>query len=341
MHYEVEVIAAGAQSIGVVDSSGPGAARHAARDVAAAAGFTESDEHRAGLVATEMATNLVKHATAGEILVRAAADVPDAMDLIAIDRGPGMADVSRSLVDGYSTAGSPGTGLGAIRRLADDFDIYTQPHRGTVVYARIVRDRTAPTRTDAFQVGGVSVAKTGEPVCGDAWHAHHRSDAVVVMLADGLGHGLPAAEAATAAVHAFDRRPHTGSANVLEAIHAALKHTRGAAAAVLDVSRPNRVIQFAGVGNIAASVLSNGTTRQAVSHNGTLGHQARYFREYTYPWDAQSLAVAHSDGLVSHWSLDPYPGLRTRHPTTIAAVLYRDFSRQRDDVTVVVIRERP
>ena len=96
---------------------------------------------------------------------------------------------------------------------------------------------------------------------------------------------------------------------------------------------------FAGVGNIGASIVNNGSVRHAVSHNGTLGHQARVFREYSYPWPEQSLLVIHSDGLVSHWSFDNYPGLRLRHPGVIAGVLYRDFNRGRDDVTVVVARE--
>jgi hypothetical protein len=47
----------------------------------------------------------------------------------------------------------------------------------------------------------------------------------------------------------------------------------------------------------------------------------------------------HSDGLSAHWSLDSYPGLRARHPALIAATLYRDLARERDDVTVLVARE--
>ena len=93
------------------------------------------------------------------------------------------------------------------------------------------------------------------------------------------------------------------------------------------------------VGVVVRFVTSSTTVRHAVSLNGTLGHEARAFREYTYPWDSSALFVMHSDGLGSRWSLEGYRGLRQKPPSIVAAVLYRDFSRQRDDVTVVVGRE--
>jgi hypothetical protein len=49
--------------------------------------------------------------------------------------------------------------------------------------------------------------------------------------------------------------------------------------------------------------------------------------------------VLHSDGLTSHWKLAAYSGLHVRHAAVIAGVLYRDFRRANDDVTVVVVKE--
>lgn len=329
------------QVVPVVEASQPGAARFTAREVAETAGFSEADVHRAGIVATELATNIVKHATGGgELLMRVVSTVaPAEIELLAIDRGPGIHDLSQSWVDGHSTAGSAGTGLGAIRRLSEDCDIYTEVDRGTVVVARLRAGRAARQQTPAFTVGVVSVAKSGEFVCGDAWCVQHRPDSLVVLVADGLGHGHSAAEASAAALTTFSSRAFASSVDALQAIHDGLRHTRGAAAAIAEVDRRQRIVKFAGVGNISGLVCANGHARQAVSHNGTLGHQARYFREYSYPWEQDTLMVVHSDGLGSHWSLDSYPGIRARHPAIISAVLYRDHSRQRDDVTVLVVRE--
>ena len=162
----------------------------------------------------------------------------------------------------------------------------------------------------------------GETECGDAWAVQQRPDSIVALMADGLGHGHFAAQAAAAAVETLHARNHRDCAAALAAIHEGLRHTRGAAGAVLELHWASRVLKFAGVGNISAAVVTDRSIRQTVSHNGTLGHHAAHFREYSYQWDGQALIVMHSDGLMSHWSLDPYPGLRARHPAVVAGVLY-------------------
>src|SRR5690348_902797 len=111
----------------VADPSQVAEVRRAAVALALASGFGNDNCGRVGLVATEMATNLLKHAGGGEIAVQRIADVDgDCLELLAIDGGPGIADAARALEDGYSTAGSPGTGLGAIKRQADRFALWSQ-----------------------------------------------------------------------------------------------------------------------------------------------------------------------------------------------------------------------
>jgi len=329
------------QSVAVVESSQTSAARLEARDLAERAGFDETDAHRVGLVATELATNLVKHASeGGELLMRLTTTTPGAeIELMAIDRGPGIRDVGRCLSDGHSTTGSPGTGLGAIRRLADDFDIFSLPDCGTVVLARMRARHAARSARGALDVAVVSMAKPGEALSGDAWSVRHDMNGATLLMADGLGHGFQAAEASDAAVSAFTREPLGSTVRTLESIHRALRHTRGAAAAVAEIRRDQRVVRFSGVGNIAAAVCTNGTIRQALSHNGTLGLRAQKFGEYTYPWTPESILIMHSDGVSGRWTIDGYPGLNSRDPAVIAAVLFRDFSRSRDDATVLVGRE--
>ena len=325
--------------IPVVEASQPSSVRFAARELAERIRFSEEDSYRAGLVATELATNLVKHARAGEVLLRMTPGADAELEIVAIDKGPGIVNLTASLEDGRSTAGTTGIGLGAARRMSDEFDIYSGVPRGTVVLARI-RPKAVRRRSLPFDISGVSVPKSGESECGDAWTLNIGRDGFSAFVADGLGHGHFAAQAASAAILAADLdRRHSGCARTLEAVHDGIRHTRGAAAAMAEVSAPRAVVTFAGVGNIGASIVNNGSVRQAVSHNGTLGHQARVFREYSYPWSKDSLLVMYSDGLGTHWSLADYPGLHLRHPGVIASVLYRDFNRGRDDVTVVVAKE--
>jgi hypothetical protein len=142
-----------------------------------------------------------------------------------------------------------------------------------------------------------------------------------------------------AAIGTFDPKEAGDLTERLRAMHNGLRHTRGAAAAIAEIFVRPRLVKFAGIGNISGTIHRPGATRHTVSLNGTLGHEARTFREYSYPWESDAMFVMHSDGLGTHWSLDDYRGLQQHHPAVVAAVLYRDFSRQRDDVTVVVGRE--
>jgi hypothetical protein len=128
---------------------------------------------------------------------------------------------------------------------------------------------------------------------------------------------------------------------LLERVHGGLRSTRGAAAAVAVVDRAARSVRFAGLGNIAASVLAGGESRSMVSLGGIVGHEARRIQPFEYPFPAGALLVLHSDGLGSRWTLDRYPGLTTRDPLVVAGVLFRDFVRGTDDATVVAVRDEP
>lgn len=321
----------------ISDESGVGQARRETAVLARSLGFNDTDIGRVSLIVTESATNLVKHARGGELLVSALEHRGTrGIGVIALDRGPGIANLAEALRDGYSTIGTPGNGLGAIARLASEFDVYSQPSSGTAVLALIW---PAPVPKARFAIGGVNVPFPGETVSGDDWVVEHDDQHALLLVVDGIGHGTIANVAARAATEAFRAQPDGTPAEILDRIHAALRPTRGAAAAVIEVDPASAVVRFAGVGNIAGTILTDGASRSVVSHHGTVGHQVRRIQEFTYPWAARALLVLHSDGLTAHWTLGRYPGLREKHPMLTAAILYRDFGRQRDDATVVVVRE--
>jgi anti-sigma regulatory factor (Ser/Thr protein kinase) len=323
----------------VGDPTAVGSARRAASELGRSVGLDETALGRAALVVTEAATNLVKHAGGGEILLRPLRHGPACgLEVLALDRGPGIPDVAASLRDGVSTAGTPGTGLGAMSRLSSVFDVYPEAGVGTAVLARVWSGPTPPTN-GGLLVGGVAVPHPSEEVCGDAWAVWDGGLRTQVLVVDGLGHGVGAADASAAAVATF--RLHAGEppADLLAAMHGALRPTRGAAVGIAEIDRAGGVVRFAGVGNVAGAIVTNGTARSVVSHHGTLGHGVRRIHEFTYPWSPGALLVLHSDGLVSHWTLERYAGLVRHDPALVAAVLYRDFQRGRDDTTVVALRE--
>src|SRR5262245_41837911 len=327
--------------IGVADMTQVALARRQAGIVAEGSGLDEAAAGRAALIVTEVATNLVKHAGGGEVVVQRFDDgAGEGVEILSVDRGRGMVDVSECQRDGYSTSGSPGTGLGAIGRLADLHGVYSQPAKGTVIMARLWRRRDASAvSVPRLDVGGVVAPKPGEETSGDAWVLFRRQAGGTLLVADGLGHGPLAAAASREATRVFRERPEAPAA-ALKTVHAALRATRGAAVAVCEVDCDRDLVSFAGIGNIGGVILANGASRSLVSHNGIVGQQMRTLREFTYPWPSDGVLVLHSDGLATQWTLDGYPGLGARHPGLIAGVLYRDYARRRDDVVVVVAKRR-
>lgn len=321
----------------VNDSSAVAEARRRAVAAAAALGFDEVRAGQLAIVATELGTNLLKHGGGGGRLLVGCGS--DRVELLALDKGPGMADVAACMADGYSSAGTAGNGLGAVRRLAQSFHVASWPGKGTAVLACLSRKGEAACQPAvAESVGGVNIAKPGERACGDAWATHADGPVRIVFMVDGLGHGTEAAVAANEAVAQFQRSRHEPPAQIVHAVHQALRHTRGGAVAVARIDPGGATISFAGLGNIAAAVVGGGTVRRMVSHNGTAGHNARKIQAFDYPCGPGALLVMHSDGLSSGWSLDAYPGLQRMHPLLVAGVLYRDFARGRDDATVVAAR---
>jgi hypothetical protein len=251
-----------------------------------------------------------------------------------------MTDVARCFQDGYSTAGSAGTGLGAIERLSTECHLYTVPGKGTALLARVRKTASAPASVEAFEVGGISVPQKGESLCGDGFVVGQEDGMCRVLVADGLGHGPAAADCADAAVGAFRESRAASPADLLHEVHGALRSTRGAAVATgyIDVAR--RQLRYAGVGNIGGFLWRRGDSRHLLSHPGIVGHDMRMVREITYELDVNVLMLLYSDGISTHWSLDAYEGLQARDPSLIAGVVYRDHTRHRDDATVVVLRER-
>lgn len=315
--------------IRIADPSAVGQARREAQQLAAACTLDDTGVGRAAIVASELATNLVKHAEGGEMVLQLITGGRGGfIEMCAIDSGPGMADPQRACHDGFSTTGTLGGGLGAVRRLSDTFDMYSEPGQGTVVMSRLGADAQA-------RFGALSIEKPGEQECGDGWRVALSGTGFSVMVADGLGHGALAAGAARAAAETFERAPWEAPKDLILRMHDAMRGTRGGAVAC--AIRTDTCLSYAGVGNIAASLLSGTRNQGLVSHNGTVGSRTVRVQQFDYPVQPGATLFMYSDGISSRWQINRWPGLVQRHPAVIAAVLYRDCRRSNDDATVVVI----
>jgi anti-sigma regulatory factor (Ser/Thr protein kinase) len=300
--------------------------------------FDEAQAGKIALVVTEASTNVIKHAGRGRAVLRPLErDGVCGIELLVLDNGPGISNLTASLRDGHSTSGTLGAGLGALTRLADHFQIYTRPGQGTALRLEIW-SQLIKTGPDTLELGAVCVAKQGEAIAGDAWTTVEQSGAMTALVADGLGHGPDAYRAARAATEVLAAHPKAAPLTLIEDCHAALRTTRGAAVSIAHLSAARQTGVFAGVGNVVGRIETPPSRRNLVSYNGTLGHTLRKAQEFAFPFPHGALAILHSDGLGTHWDLASYPGLATKHAGLIAGVLYRDYDRGRDDVTVVVVR---
>lgn len=311
-------------------------------------GLDASVVERLGVVATEMATNIARHAGSGQIILRPVGEPgTGCVEILALDKGPGVANISRAMRDGDSPSGEAQRygGFGGIRKLAELFDIYSYPGRGTAVLAHVGapagHDSTCGCSEDVMHgcVGVVCLPVRGEEECGDAWAVDVSPGRVAALLVDGLGHGPGAAVAAQAAISAFRDSAAAVPERVLGTIDVALHETRGAALSVTVVDQARRTARFCGVGNVDGRVITIDTNRHLVPQNGIVGHTMPRAQAADVPWPADGRLIMHSDGISSRWRIDQYPGLLARHPALLAGVLFRDFARVRDDATVLVLSD--
>ena len=318
----------------VTDPSSVGEVRRTALLVAQRLDFDETRSGTFALLATEASRNVLVHGGGGQVVLTGIRESDNTIGrILAMDKGPGIPDLARAMSDGYSTAGTMGGGMGAMKRMASVLEVFSGSG-GTIVLVQI----GMASADHKHEIAGIAVPYPGERFCGDAWTCHRTPDRTLVLLVDGLGHGVEAAEAAQEAVATFRRRADSAPGEILSYVHDALKKTRGAVAAIAEIRPRAGALTYAGVGNVAGVVLSRGGSRSLVSHNGTLGASTSKIQEFKSEWPTDGVLVMHSDGLLSRWDLSPYAGLLARHPAVIGGALLRDFRRQRDDASVVVVK---
>ena len=327
----------------VVEPEDVGAARRRVAVMASEARVDAALVAQAQLAVTELGNNLLQHAEPGGwILTRALAGARGTgVEVLSVDRGPGIADVDLALNGAVAAPAGLGCGLAGVRRVSTEFDIYSRRGAGTVVLARF------HTFAGGGAVGaatprwsGLSVAIDGTTDCGDAWAVTDDGGRTTALLVDGLGHGPGAAEAARVAVDTFAHHAGEDLESLAQHIHAAMRVTRGGAAALCRLDVQQQRAEFVGVGNVAGRlVASSGGSQAMVSNNGTLGTELATprIRRFDYQLADGTALVMSSDGVRDGFPLDEHPGLFDHDPLVVAAVIHGQCTRGTDDATVVVV----
>ncbi|MBA3992117.1 MAG: hypothetical protein C0469_01225 [Cyanobacteria bacterium DS2.3.42] len=321
--------------IEVVEQSQISEARRRIVRMSSEYGLNQLQQDKIALVITELGTNLVKHSTSGgRFLVQGLTNKDSSgLEIFSIDKGPGM-DTVGCLVDGFSTTKTFGNGLGAAKRLSDDFDIFSQIGSGSIIKVRFWAKDSKPSQ---FTAGGLSVPKQGELISGDKWYVHSFEKGFSCLLVDGLGHGFEACEAATLALKTFKENVQMSATDCLKIIHSALKGSRGAVGAIAKVNYQKAELTYCGLGNITGLLTTDYHRKHLTSLNGTLGYEARKFLEVTLPWTSESILLMHSDGIAAsaYQSLDK---VAEGSAPLIAAWIYLNHGKKIDDATVLVVK---
>lgn len=306
------------------------------------AGFSTNKIAQIDIIVAEIASNLTKHATGGEILVRLVPDNTEncVFEIISIDNGPGMADPAAMTIDGVSTAKSLGHGLGAIKRLSSYFELYSQKGWGTILLSRVNKLDNLDLRVAPYaSLGSIVAPKPGEIVSGDDAYYHHFAGHLITFLGDGLGHGEQANIAIKKSIAALTASKEVIPAYILRSLHAVLKNTRGIVGTVAVYNFKLKSWHFCGVGNIAFSTHTTMQSKNYLSHNGILGlNIPTVLKEQTIENELGQIMIMCSDGIKTRIDLQKFPGIFRCDVAILGAAIYKDYAKKNDDMSILTCR---
>lgn len=316
-------------------------ARSEIKKMALAIGLSAKRMAELEIVVSEITSNVAKHTAGGaELLVKIIEGSNPGIEIICVDGGPGMESAERMMEDGISSTNTLGHGLGAIRRLSDEFDLYSLPGWGTILLSRFFKQVIDKEKRSAFSIGVLMLAKDGEQVSGDDYYYLVRGNNLRIAVCDGLGHGKDAHAAAVGCLQVYQQHVMTNPCELIRKIHELNKRTRGAVIYTMHIDFTNKQVTYCGVGNISAKILSAAKPKFCISYNGIVGHSVPgVINNHVLQCNKSDLFIIHSDGLTSRWDIAKYPNITKHDRSIIAAALYKDFNRKTDDVTIAVISQ--
>ena len=302
--------------------------------------FSEKRTGEIDIIVSELASNLVKHTAGGELVYRVfhEKDKP-VFEILSIDNGPGMNDVSRFIKDGFSTSNTLGQGIGSINRLSNFSQIYSKENWGTIFYVRCMENAGEKISPGPIVIRCFSIAKPGEMVSGDGCSVRVLNKKICIMVADGLGHGKHAKTATDVAIKCFQNSTDVTPSNLIKEMHEDLKKTRGVVATIAIMDTENEKVDLCGVGNINTRIYKGIEHKNYVTHNGVIGMNLPSRLENSIlDLEKYQQLIFCSDGIKTKWNLVQYTSILKYDPMILAAAIYKDQARHTDDMTIVTAK---
>ncbi len=326
------------ETIPVFDDASISAVRERVRQLGGELGFTQDATESAATAASELARNQLVHARGGRFAVRPVERRGvRGLELVAADRGPGLAEPTRALDGAVSTSSGLGSGVAGVRRFMDELDFDIRLTEGTCIWARKFAG-SVPYRSE---VGILGRPCEGERESGDDAAFVRRDDGLVIGVVDGLGHGILARDAAAPAMSVLRSLAALDPGAIIHAADGALLGARGAVMAVAHVDRILGHVEHAGVGDIRTHIYQPRECRRFSQIAGVLGAMDQRGRKYVVervPTRDHDVIVMFTDGLVTRVDISDELQLQRLHPIVIAAHLLDRFGRSNDDALVLVTR---
>ena len=302
-------------------------------------GFPAAHCQEIGLVATELGTNLLRHASRGTMTISALpGGDPAGIRIETEDSGPGIHDVEQAIADGYSTAGGLGLGLGTVNRLMDELEVASAPGGGLhVVCQRWAR----PPLTGAFDrrlpFGVATRACRRSKENGDTFLIRQWDGKALVGVIDGLGHGHFAQRAALSARQYVEQHFDQPLDKLFRGAGRACRATRGVVMALARFDLERKRVELASVGHIEVRLAGTSEKLNLHVRRGIVGLNAPEAVVTENPWTGAGWLVMHSDGLTSRWDWEQFREVAHQAPSAIAQRMLLTLGKPDDDATVVVV----
>jgi len=330
----------GLASVPIVDEASIALARAHVREACGQAALSKTETETLATVTSELAWNQLVHAHGGDLFARQVhrAGVVG-VEVIAFDRGPGIAEPARALQGNASARVGMGVGLAGARRLADEIDFDIRLGEGTCIRARQFSG-PVPFRSEVAILGRPFA---DEDVSGDDATFVRRGDDWILCVVDGLGHGELAREASARATAVVQQNPSgVDLEELLRECHSALQGTRGAVMSLMRFERTSGVCEHLCVGDIGTQLTRYRESNRLSCRRGIVGLKDNSYAS-TRQADAVSIrsgdvVLAYSDGLKSALDISEDAELLREHPLIIAEHALTTYGRDSDDALVLVAR---
>jgi len=305
--------------------------------LAVEAQFTPQKVAEVDIIVAELVSNIIKHGRDGYLLVK---PIDGYMEIIAVDEGPGMTDISRMMQDGVSTKNTLGQGLGAIKRLSQVFQVYSAKGWGTIVLSRVFKeDPPAFAKPAKYEMAGLLVPKPGETSCGDCWWAKTSQDRIKVFLGDGLGHGDEAQKAVYEAIGVLQHSVEKSAFDALREVHRGVRKTRGLVGSLAMLNIKEKKWNVCGIGNINTRIITLPDARNYMAYNGILGlNIPTTMKDQETVAERGQILIMCSDGIKTKWDLVKYPNILKYDLSIILAAIFKDNARRTDDMGLVAVK---